>query len=302
MLDRRLNGFAAMHLQQTKLGSRRSGGPQYYFHDVPEIVKEFLRNGGHCPVLLTTPYGIAKASFLAVGRDTKIDERGRVTPGRVGHDRIQQGPDARMSIGEAIREWYALPAGDFERIDVEVRLHNEGHFILTPTKVTLRGRRRSRMLRRPERPLSCHRHFISREWQEQIDRACRSDPSVIAWAAEQVQRVVRDHHPTPTANVGEADLLRAAGALSKLGLDLGPYLLGGYDCQASSFSFADYRAYPCPVEVKKRSKDLSYQIATYKELPRVVVLCMTHDLENPPEDVDILELTTMAKRLAEARG
>jgi len=33
-----------MHLQQTKAESRASGGPQYYFHDVPKPVKEFLRN------------------------------------------------------------------------------------------------------------------------------------------------------------------------------------------------------------------------------------------------------------------
>ena len=33
-----------MHLQQTKRASRASGGPQYYFHDLSEPVKLYLRD------------------------------------------------------------------------------------------------------------------------------------------------------------------------------------------------------------------------------------------------------------------
>ena len=77
-----------MHIQQTKLESRATGGPQYYFHSVPEPVKEFLRKRGACRVVLQTPYGIASSSFMAVGRDHKLSAGGKVVRGRVGHDRL----------------------------------------------------------------------------------------------------------------------------------------------------------------------------------------------------------------------
>jgi hypothetical protein len=49
-----------MHLQQTKRGSRQSGGPQYYFHDLSEAVKTYIRKKGAVPVALVTPYGATK--------------------------------------------------------------------------------------------------------------------------------------------------------------------------------------------------------------------------------------------------
>src|SRR5437764_3709863 len=117
-----------MHLQQTKAGSRASGGPQYYFHSIPDTVKSFLRKEGACPVVLQTPYGIAKSSFMAVDRDHKFDATNRLVAGKVGHDRIQQA-EGTESIGEAIRHWYGLKSGDLERVDVEVVIHPGGHFI-----------------------------------------------------------------------------------------------------------------------------------------------------------------------------
>lgn len=53
-----------MHLQQTKVGSRATGGPQYYFHSVSSHVKEFLRTRGACPVVLQTPYQIMRYTEL----------------------------------------------------------------------------------------------------------------------------------------------------------------------------------------------------------------------------------------------
>ena len=35
-----------MHLQQTKVESRATGGPQYYFHNLTTPVKEFLQKRG----------------------------------------------------------------------------------------------------------------------------------------------------------------------------------------------------------------------------------------------------------------
>lgn len=111
-----------MHLQQTKLESRATGGPQYYFHNVPGLVKDHLRKHGACPVILQTPHGIAASPFMAVGGDHKLSGN-KVEGGKVGHDRIQQA-SGDQSIGEAIRYWYNLRGrGDFEKIDVEAAIH-----------------------------------------------------------------------------------------------------------------------------------------------------------------------------------
>jgi hypothetical protein len=80
----RLQSLTAMHIQQTKDVSLKSGGPQYYLHDVPDHVKEFLRKRGAYRVLLQIPYGIASSSFTAVGRDHKLSKRGRIVAGGVG--------------------------------------------------------------------------------------------------------------------------------------------------------------------------------------------------------------------------
>ena len=44
-----------MHLQQTKRGSRLKGGPQYYFHDLTDPVKTYLRKKGAVRLALCTP-------------------------------------------------------------------------------------------------------------------------------------------------------------------------------------------------------------------------------------------------------
>jgi hypothetical protein len=62
-----------MHLQQTKRGSRDSGGPQYYFHNLSDAVKTYLRKKGAVNVALVTPYGATKTDFYAIGKDHKLD-------------------------------------------------------------------------------------------------------------------------------------------------------------------------------------------------------------------------------------
>jgi len=283
-----------MHLQQTKTASRATGGPQYYFHDVAPHVKEFLRKRGVCPVVLQTPYGIAGTSFLAVGKDHKLSESGKPVPGGVGHDRIQ----GEQSIGEAIRYWYGLKSGrDFERIDVEAPIHPDGHFILIPTAVKMRGAKRGQILEKVNSPLSFHRDYQSKLWKQQI-RACRAESSSdVLWASSQIRRVVGEHRNCDAKHVHDADLLRVAGALSVLGLDLSLYLTKGYDCPKSQFHFLGFPTYPCPVEIKKNSSRFDYQIMRYEELPRAVILCVDHDLKNPPDHVDIVELSALADHL-----
>jgi len=283
-----------MHLQQTKDASLATGGPQYYFHNVPPHVKEFLRRRGACPVILQTPYGIAASSFKAVGRDHKISPRGEVRPGKVGHDRIQ----GEQSIGEAIRYWYGLKSGsDFERIDVEASIHPNGHFILIPTAVKMRGAKRPRTLEKVNAPLSFHHDYQSKLWKQQIEACRRQSADDVSWAGSQIKRVVSEHRNGDTKYAHEADLLRVAGALSVFGLDLSLYLTKGYDCPGSRFNFSGFPAYPCPVEIKKHSSRFDYQIMRYAELPRAVVLCLEHDWKNPLDHVDVLELSALADYL-----
>jgi hypothetical protein len=287
----------AAHLQQTKDKSRTSGGPQYYFHGLADPVKEFLRKRGACPVVLQTPYGIASTPFVAVDKDHKLAKDGKAIEGKVGHDRIQQAA-GDQSIGEAIRYWYGIQAGrDFEKIEVEVSIHPEGHFILIPTSVTLRRATRAKVLEKVPFPLSFHADHQSKLWRQQIEARRKESHTDVVWAASQIHRVVSEHQAPHAKNILESDLLRAAGALSKLGLDLGPYLGKGYDCIESRFQFLGLPMYACPVEVKTRSKGFDYQVTRYPRLPRAVVLCMEHNFVNPPEHIDFIDLPVLAEYL-----
>jgi len=285
-----------MHISQTKDTSLKSGGPQYYLQDVPDHVKEFLRKRGACPVLLQTPYGIANSSFMAVGRDHGISMTGKVVSGKVGHDRIQ----GEESIGEAIRHWYGLKSGrDFAQIDLDAAIHPDGHFILIPTAVTMRGTTRAQTLEKVFSPLSFHHDYQSKLWKRQIESCRKESASDVSWAGSQIRRVFADHGSADTKNAHEADLLRTAGALSVLGMDLSLYLVKGYDCPKSRFAFSGFPPYPCPVEIKKRSSGFDYQIMRYAELPRAVVLCIEHDKVNLPDHIDVLELSFLADYLGD---
>jgi hypothetical protein len=140
-----------MHLQQTKRQSAASGGPQYYFHDLSDLVKTYLRKKGAVPVALVTPYGATKSHFFAVGKDHKL-KGSKAIVGKVGHDRIQQG-EGVASIGEQIRHWYELPAGQFERIDIEVETIDD-RFYVRPINVKYAGLSRTRQIHKVHNPLT----------------------------------------------------------------------------------------------------------------------------------------------------
>jgi len=287
-----------MHLQQTKAESRATGGPQYYFHDLTEDVREFLRRKGARAVVLQTPYGIVETPFVAVGRDHKLDKSGRVIAGRVGHDRIQQGAQAKESIGEAIRRWYSLKNADFERIDINVDLHPDGHFIIWPTAVSWRPGKKVQYLTMPSHhPLSFHGDDQSRLWRDQIAARLTAEPKQAAWIRDQICRVLDDHRRVGESHVHESDILRVSGAVAKLGMHLGPLRVRHYDCTPSIFHFDNLEVYPCPVELKKRSSGFKYQETRYPKLPRVVVLCVEHDLRNLRPHVDVIELAALCDHL-----
>jgi hypothetical protein len=287
-----------MHLQQTKRGSRLTGGPQYYFHDLSEPVKLFLRKKGAVRVALVTPYGATKSDYFAVSSEHKLDRRYRAVPGSVGHDRIQQGK-ANESIGESIRSWYKLPSGDFERIDVDIDIRDDV-FYVTPLLYRYVGGRRQKEIERLERPLSFTQDYASPLWVRQLAHVDRRQPGIVAWSLNEICRIAADHRKgSRLAHIQETDILRASGPLRHLGVSLGGYVGKGFDC-VTDFAFLDYPVYTIPVELKRSSRGFHYQQQKYgkDQLSRAVVLCAVHEHLQMPPHIDVIELEAMCQHAA----
>jgi hypothetical protein len=284
-----------MHLQQAKLGE--SGGPQYWLSDIPDHVSGHLQRIKACPVILQTPYGPVETPFVAVEPDHKL-VRGKIVKANAQHYRIQKG-ESRESIGEAIRRWFALRAKvRFERIEIEISFDKQSRFILVPLEVEWRGVSRREVLPPANAPLSFHSQHQSDLWKKQIEATRRKTPDSLTWAASQFKRFAQQYGSPRAKLVSEADLLRLAGAFDHLGWLIGPYLLRGYDCPDSKFHFLGFPEYQCPVELKKRSSGFSYQVKNYPKLPRVVVLCLDHDIHHPREHVDVVEVRALARHFS----
>jgi hypothetical protein len=288
-----------MHLQQTKRGSRATGGPQYYLHDPTDEVSRYLRDRKAVPVALVTPYGATPSKFMAVSAQAKLRPDGGVAEGMVGHDRIQQAA-AGESIGEAIRRWYKLRSGDFERLDVEIEIL-DAKFYLTPVSYKYADQSRRWVIERPEFPLSFNDEKQSLLWRKQLRHIKEAHPEMWRWSLREICRVADAHAMgSGPAHVKEEDLLRASGPLKLLGVEVGPYVGKGYDCQ-STFQFLNYAPYQVPVEIKKNSSDFKYQQKKYspEQLSRVVILCVRHDLVNVPPNVDVVELSALCSALGQ---
>ncbi len=283
-----------MHLQQTKRASRKTGGPQYYFHDLTPEVKKYLRKKGAVRVALVTPYGATKSVYVAVGTEHKLDKRNRPVPGKVGHDRIQQGR-ARESIGESIRDWYRLRPGDFERIDVDIEIRDLA-FYITPLKCKYADKDKTIIIEPIPKPLTFTKTYQSPFWLKQMADIINKTPWLVPWCKEEFQRIARDHRKgTALPYIQETDILRASGPLKHLGMSLGGFVGKGYDC-ITEFKFGDFPVYRIPVELKKNSNGFSYQMKKYgkDELSRAVLLCATQGRKPIPEHIDIIELEALA--------
>lgn len=282
-----------MHLQQTKKASRGTGGPQYYFHDLTDSVKTYLRQKGAVKVALVTPYGATKSDYTAVSTDRKIDKKTqKIVSGNVGHDRIQQG-QASESIGESIRRWYNLDNSDFDWIKIDVEVI-EDIFYITPLSYRFSYSKKEREIARVERPLTFTSDYVSPFWREQISRL---DRELVIWSLAEICRVVKDHK-AKVPYIQETDILRASGPLKHLGMALGAYVGKGYDC-FTDFNFLDYPTYTVPVEIKRHSKNFSYQEKKYgrEELSRAVILCAIHDKKNVQRNIDVVELDALCNHL-----
>ena len=282
-----------MHLQQTKKASRGTGGPQYYFHDLSEAVKTYLRKKGAVRVALVTPYGATKSDYVAVSTDRKIDIKSqKIVPGKVGHDRIQQGL-AHESIGESIRNWYNIENSDFDRIDIDVEVI-EDIFYITPLTYKFSYAKKEREIARRQYPLTFTKDYVSPLWKEHLSTL---DKEIVIWSLAEICRVVKDHI-NKVPHIQETDILRAAGPLKHLGMALGAYVGKGYDC-LTEFNFLKFPSYSVPVEIKRHSKDFSYQEKKYgkEELSRAVILCAVHDKKNVARNIDVVELDALCTHL-----
>ena len=282
-----------MHLQQTKRQSRRSGGPQYYLHDLTEPVKDFLQRCGLARVALVTPYGATLSDYLAVSKNKKLNSEYQAVPGEVGHDRIQQGR-ASESIGEAIRQWYRLPVGDFERIDVSIEIRDDA-FYVAPTKYKFVSKKPKKIILL-DRPLSFTVVHQSSFWIAQLRDIAKHDPGLVIWSVNEINRIARDHlKGTKLPHIQETDILRASGPLNHLGVTLGGFVGKGYDCK-TTFRFQNYPDYSVPVELKRNSTGFRYQLRKYgkDELSRAVILCAKHEEKNIPPHIDVIELAAFA--------
>jgi hypothetical protein len=280
-----------MHLQQTKRKSRDTGGPQYYFHNLTGPVKTYLRQKGSVRVALVTPYGATKTNYMALGKDHKLDEHGKIVEGKVGHDRIQKGMAAE-SIGESIRFWYNLAKDDFERIDIDIDII-DNDFYLRPMKCKLVNSSRILSLRNIERPLTFTTDYISKFWKDHLKKTIDYNKDIVDWSLKEICRVL-SAHKEKVPHIQEQDLLRVSGPLKHLGMTLGPYVGKGYDCR-TDFKFLDYPIYTVPVEIKRHSAKFKYQMLKYgkDELSRAVILCAIHDLEDTPKNIDVVEIDSM---------
>lgn len=284
-----------MHLQQTKRGSRDTGGPQYYFHNLTPSVKDYLRREGVVKVALVTPYGATKSDYLAVSKDRKLNSNMEPVPGNVGHDRIQQGI-AEESIGESIRKWYRLPVGDFERIDVDIEIRDDAYYV-RPLKCKYAGIAKTKKIFQVSKPLTFTLDYHSPLWVAQIDYIDQKVRGIVWWVIEEIQRIVRDHcKETKLPHIQETDILRASGPLKHLGVSLGGYVGKGYDCK-TEFRFLEFPSYWVPVELKRNSTGFKYQQQKYgkDELSRAVLLCATHGHEDIPAHIDVIELEALAQ-------
>lgn len=282
-----------MHLQQTKRESIKSGGAQYYFHDLSGAVKTYLRAEGAVRVALVTPYGATPSDYFAVSTDRKLDRQRKPIPGNVGHDRIQQG-GASSSIGESIRMWYNLPPGDFERIGIDIDIIDDV-FYLTPLNYKYANTAKEKAIPRIERPLTFTNDYVSPFWIRQLAQINKRNKGIVQWSLVEICRIVADHRPkTKLAHIQETDILRASGPLKHLGMTLGGYVGKGFDC-FSEFSFLTYPTYSVPVELKRDSMGFQYQQRKYGRdlLSRAVVLCAIHTHKQVPRNIDIIELEAM---------
>ena len=234
---------------------------------------------------LWTPYGVVVSRLVAVSSSV----------GKVGHDRVQSRGRA-PSIADQIAHWYSLNTNDIERIEFEDSFDADS-FVIRPSKIKFFGRRSRVTVYPNSHPLTLVEGHQAPLLTEHVRSVAKSPHADREWIAGQICSLV-DEHRRPGRDLDERDLLRASGALDKLGTKLGMYRSKGIDCPDASFVFDGLPPYPCPIEVEQRSSGLLVPHHKDHRRGRIVVLCMEHD---SPETlrgyVDVIELRELCRLL-----
>lgn len=279
------------HIEQTKNGSRKSGGPQYYLQDVSPATRTMLDRFGRVPVRLWIPYGMIESRLTAVSSSV----------GRVGHDRIQSGGRV-PSVADQIAGWFALTRANIERIEVDDHFDEEGMLVLLARRVKFFNKTRKQNLLYDSHPLTIIRTHRSPVLIEHLQDRSRFSKTCRVWIRDQISAIVADHKHN-TKHLNEYDLLRASGALDKLGIQLGSYRSKGIDCPHASFTFDGFPTYACPVEIERNSSgfDAPHHRRAGHHKQRLVVLCMKHDSPGVLRPyVDIIEMIELERLLNDA--
>jgi len=275
-------------IEQTKKGSRKSGGPQYYLQGLGGNVATLLRAKRRCPIRLWTPYGIVETNLNAVSKCV----------GAVGHDRVQTQRRGVRQVAEQVAHWYKLKSADIERIEFADTLDKDA-FVISPTRITFFRRKRPQRIDKDTHPLTVTTNHRSRLLTEHLKKSPRGCSVCRPWAAAQIAALVADH-ARAQGRVNERDLLRASGALHRLGVDLGVYKDRDIDCPKASFRFLGFPHYACPVEIEERSGGFLARHHREHRKQRVVVLCMEHDQPEVLQDyTDVIELKALNRLLRE---
>jgi hypothetical protein len=274
-------------IEQTKKGSRKSGGPQYYLQDLASNSRDLLRVRGRWPVRIWTPYGIVDSGLVAVSSAI----------GSVGHDRVQSGR-AVPSVADQVAAWYRLDRNDVERIEFADSFDRDA-FVICPTYVQFFGRKRRLTLQKDAHPLSVIAGHHSAVIGEHLGMLRQREARLLKWAGNELDLIVGEHEVS-RRDVDERDLLRASGALAVVGIRLGPYRVRGIDCPDARIGLCGYPSYPCPVEVEEASSGFLAQHHEAHRATRVLVLCMRHTAREILRDyVDVVELRELSKLVRE---
>lgn len=274
-------------IEQTKKGSIKSGGPQYYLQDLNEHTHIVLARKQRCPVRLWTPYGVIDSGLVAVSSGV----------GKVGHDRVQSGGKV-SSIADQIAHWYCLKRASIERIEFEDSLDRDA-FVVRPSYVKFFGQKARKTLYPDSNPLTLIEGRRSPLFMKNLATQSDFSKDCFPWIRDQIGSMVVEHQ-RQQLNVDERDLLRASGALGMMGITLGMYRAKGIDCPDSRFRLCGYPEYPCPIEVEEKSSGF---LATHHDAhrrQRVVLLCLTHDAAQVLQGyVDVIELRELDRLLKE---
>jgi len=275
-------------IEQTKKGSRKSGGPQYYLQGLSENVSAVLSVRRRFPIRLWTPYGIIDTGLEAVSKKV----------GSVGHDRIQIARNGAKQIAFQVAHWHKLKSSDIERIDFGDTLDDDA-FVMTPSRIIFFGRKAPKKIVQDSHPLTLTRHHKSPILTQEFRTRMKALSYCSSWVSGQFSEIVKQHEQA-LKNVDERDLLRTSGALHRLGIDLGVYRTAGIDYPNATFSMGEYPAYKCPVEIEERSSGfLAAHHKSHRKM-RAVVLYMDHDEPGALSGyIDVIELKAVELLLRE---